>query len=358
MRVKEMKSAIKVGYVSKFPPEKDGGAIYADNLCDNLPCEVVRIGDIGSETADYRINFRSFFLKEKLAEIAVKEKLGLIHIQYVLGGQYFGKYSLKLGLVRAVGQKIPVILTFTEVHTQCDGVRGKILCWLQEKLANKAAASIAHTPKQAEFMRRYKAPSYHIDMGLILRKMKPRKGRNVLFFGMLNYGKGAEYLIEAMDDLPGYALVVAGIAITKSYEELLRKKAAAAKNSNVELDIRWVPEDVKARYLNEADIMAFPYVWAPYQSGAMHDALSYGKPAVVSKVGGVWEIIEKYNAGVVVPPRDAAAIADGIKKAVKNYAKYQAGIRKYQKEANWKEVGKKHVKAYEEVLEMAAKQNF
>lgn len=346
---------MKIGYVSKFSPEKDGGAIYADNLCDNLPCEVVRIGDTGSETADYRINFRSFFLKEKLAEVAEKEKLDLIHFQYVLGGQYFGKYSLKLGLVRAMGQKIPVILTFTEVHTQCDGLKEKILCWLQEKLANSAAASIAHTPKQAEFMRKYKAPSYHIHMGLILRKMRPRKGRNVLFFGMLNYGKGVEYLIEAMDDLPEYALVVAGIAITRSYEELLRKKAAAFKNRNVKLDIRWVPEDVKRKYMEEADIMVFPYVWAPYQSGALHDAMSYGKPSVVSKVGGVWEIIEKYGAGVVVPPKNPAALAEGIKNALRNYAKYQAGIRKYQKEANWKAVGKKHVELYKKVLETATK---
>ena len=344
---------MKIGYVSKFSPEKDGGAIYADNLCDNLPCEVVKIGDLGSETADYKINFRSFFLKEKLAEIAAKEKLDLIHIQYVLGGQYFGKYSLKLGLVRAMGQKVPVILTFTEVHTQGDGLKEKVLCWLQEKLANKAAASIAHTPRQAEFMKRYRAPSYHIDMGLILRKMKPRKGKNVLFFGMLNYGKGVEYLIRAMNELPDYKLVVAGVAITKSYEQLLRKEAEG--KSNIMLDIRWVPEDVKRKYLEEADIMAFPYVWAPYQSGALHDALSYGKPVVVSMVGGVCEIIEKYEAGVVVPPRDTTAIAEGVKNALKNYAKYQSGIKKYQKEANWKIVGKRHAEVYKKVLERATR---
>ncbi len=338
---------MKIGYVSKFSPEKDGGAIYAEHLCDNLPCEVVRIGDLESE-ADYKVNFRSFWLKEKLAEIAAKEKLDLIHVQYVLGGQYFGKYGLKLGLVRAIDQKIPVILTFTEVHMQCNSLKEKILCWLQEKLANKAAASIAHTPRQAEFMKRYKAPSYHIDMGLILRKMKPRKGRNVLFFGMLNYGKGVEYLIRAMNLLPGYKLVVAGVAITKSYEQLLRKEAEG--KSNIKLDIRWVPEDVKKRYMEEADTMVFPYVWAPYQSGALHDAMSYGKPAVVSKVGGVWEIIEKYEAGIVVPPKNPAAIAEGVKKALKDYSKYQAGIRKYQREANWKAVGQKHAKVYEKVL--------
>ncbi len=341
---------MKIGFVSKFLPEKDGGAIYASRLCDNLPCEVVRIGDLESE-ADYRVNLRSFWLKERLAKIAAKEKLDLFHIQYVLGGQYFGKYSLKIGLVRAMDQKIPVVVTFTEVHMQSEGLRQKILCWLQKKLANKAAAAISHTPLQAQYMKRYKAPSYQVHMGLIKRKILPRKDKRILFFGMLNYGKGAEHLIKAMDSLPEYKLVVAGVAITESYQQLLEKTASQSAHGNVKLDIRWVPEEAKQKYLEEADIMAFPYVWAPYQSGAMHDALSYGKPVVVTEVGGIWEIIKGYNAGVIVPPKNPAAIAEGIRKVMKGYGKYQKGVMKYQKDANWKTVGQKHAAIYKKVLE-------
>ncbi len=343
---------MKIGYVSKFLPEKDGGAIYASRLCDKLPCEVVRIGDLESD-ADYKVNLRSFWLKEMLAKIAAKEKLDLFHIQYVLGGQYFGKYSLKIGLVRAMSQKIPVVVTFTEVHTQSQGLRQKILCWLQKTLANKAAAALSHTPLQAKYMERYKAPSYQVHMGLIQRKILPRKDNSVLFFGMLNYGKGAEHLIKAMDSLPEYKLVVAGVAITESYKQLLEKTAAKNKLGNVKLDIRWVPEDVKQKYLEEADVMVFPYVWAPYQSGALHDAMSYGKPVVVTEVGGIWEIIKSYSAGVVVLPKDSAAIAEGIRKAMKDYDRYQKGIMEYQKDANWKTVGEKHAEIYKKVLEAA-----
>src|SRR3990167_1467503 len=83
---------MKIGYVSKFLPEKDGGAIYAQRLCDNMPCEVVRIGDINS-TANYRLNFRSLLLGKQLAAIVAREKLDLLHVQYVPAGQYFGKYT-------------------------------------------------------------------------------------------------------------------------------------------------------------------------------------------------------------------------------------------------------------------------
>jgi glycosyltransferase involved in cell wall biosynthesis len=344
---------MRIGYVSKFYPEKDGGAIYAERLCDKLPCEVVRIGDIESTKADYQVNLRSWRLKEKLSEIVEKENLDLIHIQYVLGGQYFGKYNLKLGLVRAMNQKVPVIVTFTEVHTDGSSIREKIMIWLQKKLANKAAASVSHTPKQAEFMKRYKAPSYNIYMGLIKREIKSKTGKNILFFGMLGFGKGVEYLIRAMDLIPDFNLVVAGVGVSDDYVELLKKTVKQNRHGNVKLDVRWVPESVKDKYYEESNIVVLPYVWAPYQSGVLHDALSYGKPSVVTKVGGIWEIIHSYGAGVVIPSRSPSAIAEGVKKALKNHAKYQDGIKRYQKEASWEEVGKKHVEVYNEILSPA-----
>jgi len=354
---------MKIGYVSKFLPEKDGGAIYAERLCAAMPCKVVRIGDLESE-ADYSVNLRSLWLKEKLARIIKKEKLDLIHFQYVLDGSYFGKYNLKLGLVRAMKQKVPVIVTFTEVHTECNGLKERVLCWLQKALANRAAASVSHTKLQAEYMKRYRSPSYRINMGLVLRKVKPRKDKQILFLGMLGIGKGVEYLIKAMDYLPDYKLAVAGSSTRESYahkmavagslggnyEELLRKAAAENRHDNVKLDIRWIPEEVKNEYYARSDVAVLPYVWAPYQSGVLHDTMSFGKPVVVSRTGGVWEIVEEYNTGVVVPPKDPSAIAEGVKKVMSNYSKYQTGIRKYQKDANWEAVGKKHCELYKRIL--------
>jgi hypothetical protein len=91
---------MRIGMVSKFPEEKDGIAIYSENLCNAIG-DVVRIGDLGSTSADYRINFKSLLLGTKLAEIIRKEKLDILHIQYIAAGEYFGKYTLNMPVILA-----------------------------------------------------------------------------------------------------------------------------------------------------------------------------------------------------------------------------------------------------------------
>ena len=64
---------MKVGFVSKFPEQEDGIAIYSASLCDKLEeagVEIIKIGDLKSTSAKYKIDFKSFFLKGELAKIA------------------------------------------------------------------------------------------------------------------------------------------------------------------------------------------------------------------------------------------------------------------------------------------------
>ena len=341
---------MRIGFVSKFLPEKDGGAIYANHLCDNLPCEVVRIGDIESE-ADYNVNLRSLSLGKELAKIIEKEKLDLIHVQYVPAGQYFGKYTINMSLVRAMKQKVPVILTFAEVHTKMSNIREIVLQLLQKVLAGRAGAVITHAPDQAAFLSKYNKHSHHVHMGLIPRPIKPRKDKNVLFFGMLGPGKGVEHLIKAMDELPEYNLRVAGSITHKPYEQVLKTAIEKSTNKKIIADFSWIVEETKNNYYDRSDIVVLPYVWSPSQSGVLHDALSYGKPSVVSDLGAIGEIVKEYETGVAIEPGKPAAIAEGIKKAFKHYEQYQQGIKNYQEQANWESIGKKHMTVYEEVLD-------
>ncbi|MBI2143980.1 glycosyltransferase [Candidatus Woesearchaeota archaeon] len=344
---------MKIGMVSKYPPEEDGIAIYAENLCrelENAGVEVIRIGDKESATANYKADFKSFSLKSRLRQITEKEGLDLLHIQYIAA--YFGKYTLNLNLLLALSQKIPVVVTFHEVHTTTSTAKEKVLSWLQKKISGKASAVIAHTRQQKEFlqMKCGKKQAYAVHMGITLNPMHRQKGKNILFFGMLNYGKGVEHLIAAMNYLPGYSLTVAGKAIGKDYEAIIKAAAAENKFGNVKLDIRWVPEDEKRKYLEAADAMAFPYTWAPYQSAAMHDAFSYGIPAVVTDAGAIGEVVKEFICGRIVEQRSPKAIAAGIKGVFSNYETYQHGITKYRNEANWERTARKHAEIYNEAM--------
>ncbi len=345
---------MKIGMVSKFPEQEDGIAIYSASLCEeleNIGIGVVKIGDIESNTADYKIDFNSLFLRGQLRKIIETERLDLLHIQYI--APHFGKKFLNINLLLAMSQKVPVVVTLHEVHTETSTIKEKVLAWLEARITKKADAAIAHTRQQKEFlqMKYGKKKAFHILHGLVLNPMNKLKSKCILFFGMLNYGKGVEHLIKAMEYLPEFRLTVAGKAISPEYEKLVKAAADENKLGNVRLDIRWIPEEEKKRLFYQADIMAFPYVWAPYQSGTMHNAFSYGIPVVVTDAGALREVVKEYICGRVVEQRSPSALAAGIKAVYSNYDTYQHGVGRYRSEANWAKVAEKHAQAYNETIQ-------
>lgn len=347
---------MKIGIVSKFPPEQDGIGLYSDYLCANLEikgCKIVRIGDLLSGGADYQINFKSFHLRSLLSRIIEKENLDLLHIQYI--APYFGRFTLNLNLLDALKQKVPVVVTLHEVHASNKGLRQKVLLFLQERIVQKASVIIAHTKIQAGFIRHlYSNDSvYHINMGLSeYHKMhKLNEGdKTLLFFGMLNFGKGAEYLIRAMDYLPRHKLIVAGKCITKKYEDILRETHSRCVNGNVSLELGWASERRKDELLTIADVMIFPYVWAPYQSAVLHDAFSYGIPVVVTDAGAIHEAVHEYGCGAVVHPYSPELLAEGVMRVFENYGNYQEGVGRYRRDAGWSHVAAQHIRTYEDAI--------
>ena len=102
---------MKIGLLSPFLPEKDGIAIYSNNILKGLGKNkkyIITIGRKGSN-ADYIVNFKSFSLKNKLKEIIKKEGLDAIHIQYV--ASFFSKYFFNYNLIMALCLPTPTIVT-------------------------------------------------------------------------------------------------------------------------------------------------------------------------------------------------------------------------------------------------------
>ena len=137
--------------------------------------------------------------------------------------------------------------------------------------------------------------------------------RYILFFGLIRDYKGLDLLLEAYSDSRlrdlNVRLLVAGefYGSSDKYFELEKKLGLEGlviwKNE-------FVPSDEVRYYFGAADIIAQPYKTAT-QSGVSQIAYHFGKPMLVTNVGGLAEIVPDGKAGYAVEP-EPARIADGL----------------------------------------------
>jgi glycosyltransferase involved in cell wall biosynthesis len=129
----------------------------------------------------------------------------------------------------------------------------------------------------------------------------------VLFFGLLRPYKGVRTLLEAWGGISGAELWVVGRP-RMPLEPLL-----AGAPSGVRFIPRFVSDAELPAFFRRADIVVLPYSrterldW----SGVLATALAFGKPIVVSDVGGFAEVAAA-GAARLVAPDDPAALRAAI----------------------------------------------
>ena len=126
----------------------------------------------------------------------------------------------------------------------------------------------------------------------------------VLFFGLLRPYKGLDVLLQAWRGIEGAELWVAGMP--RMDVAALRARAPAS----VRFDLHFINDSELRGYFRRADLVVAPYLQAD-QSGVLFTALAFGKPIVLSDVGGFPELGDA-GAAQVVPAGDAAALHDAL----------------------------------------------
>jgi glycosyltransferase involved in cell wall biosynthesis len=127
----------------------------------------------------------------------------------------------------------------------------------------------------------------------------------VLFFGFVSPYKGVDVLLEAFASLRGAELWIVGVPRVPL--EQMRALAARAPGT-VRFVPRFISEPELPAYFRRADVVVLPYREID-QSGVLYTALAFGRPMVVSRVGGLTEVAEDHGAARLVPPDDPGALA-------------------------------------------------
>ncbi len=151
----------------------------------------------------------------------------------------------------------------------------------------------------------------HVAMGETASPQRvDEDDRQVLFFGRIWEYKGLEYLIRAAPlvtrEIEDVRFVIAGAG-----EDFERYRRMMESPEQFVVHNEWISDEQRAAFFQRSAVVVLPYISAT-QSGVVPVAYTYGKPVVATHVGALPECVEQGRTGLLVPPRDAGALADAI----------------------------------------------
>jgi glycosyltransferase involved in cell wall biosynthesis len=133
------------------------------------------------------------------------------------------------------------------------------------------------------------------------------EGPVILAFGLIRPYKGTDVLLDAFSRIERGELWIVGMP--RMPIDGLRRVADRARG-RVRFVDQFIPDAEIPAFMRRADVVVLPYRNIE-QSGVLYTALAFGRPLVLSSVGGFTEIGER-GAARLVPPEDPEALAEAI----------------------------------------------
>lgn len=229
---------------------------------------------------------------------------------------------LRMGL-----KKIPVIYV---CHNVFPHERFPLDRFLTKLVLKKGNGFILHSNKEVEDLKTIidnpkhivaKHPTYNAfkfnnytksDAKSIINESEDKK--ILLFFGLVREYKGLKHLLRAMPDIIQYdsniVLYVVGDfgSDKEDYMSIINENKIA---DNVRIIDGYVPDKEVEKYFAASDIVVLPYESAT-QSGVVQIAYGFDKPCLVTKVGGLPDVVIDGKTGYVVEPFNPRAISDAV----------------------------------------------
>lgn len=167
----------------------------------------------------------------------------------------------------------------------------------------------------------------------------------VLYVGRLVAEKGLRELLAAAGRLrasrPRLQLVLVGEGPLRTELEALATAAGVpARFAGAQ------PPAEVARWMVASDVVTLPS-YSEGHPNVLVEALACGRPVVATPVGGIPEVVDADN-GVLVPARDAAALAGGLSQALRRDWDETALARRFSRD--WRQVAQETLAACEEAL--------
>jgi glycosyltransferase involved in cell wall biosynthesis len=225
------------------------------------------------------------------------------------------------------------------------------------RLAERMDATIVHTRRGAELLGG--GPRVHViphgafehltrqeDERALPPELAAVEGPVVLCFGVVRPYKGVDVLIDAFRSVEGAELWVVGRPLGVSLEQL-------GAPPGVRFVPRYVSDAELPAFFRRADLLVLPHRTVDV-SGVLFAGLAFGKPMVLSDVGGFRELVEEHGAGRLVPPGDVPALAEAIGELLADPAERERLAQRARAAAegpfSWDSIAERTLAVYREVL--------
>ncbi|MEW6747854.1 MAG: glycosyltransferase [Planctomycetota bacterium] len=147
---------------------------------------------------------------------------------------------------------------------------------------------------------------YAIDVDS--RRFRREATRDLVYFGRLSPEKGLLTLLEAMRELPGHELEIAGEGPLRP---TLEQRVQQLELRNVRF-LRRLETQALEGVVGNARLAIVPSEWHENSPLAIYEAFALGTPVVASRTGGIPELVREGETGALFERADAAGLARKI----------------------------------------------
>jgi len=367
---------MKILLVNKYLYVKGGSETYYFGLADlltklgheviyfsmadinNKPCEQEKyfvsnvdfnsnISTLQKVKAGFRVLY-SFEAKKNISALIEQEHPDIVHINLV-------HRHITLSIVRAIKKyNIPIVFTIHDLNCVCPNhemlvnghvcekcLHGRYSNCIKNKCVKGSTAKSTLAAIEAINYKRMKiyddidlyiTPSYFYkkkleESGIIHSEIihiknflptdtvysdnNPDNGY-LLYFGRISEEKGVLTLVKAVEKLENnIPLIILG---TGPIEDEIKEYIKAHNLGNRIKALGFKSGDELKKYVAEAKCVILPSEW--YENGpyTIMEAMSQGKPVIVTNYGGLPEIVEDGKTGFICSPFDSDDLKNSIKK--------------------------------------------
>ncbi|OIQ60437.1 glycosyltransferase family 4 protein [Neomoorella thermoacetica] len=237
-------------------------------------------------------------------------------------------------LIFALGSyrdQIPLLVTVHDPEPHPGNTWEAMNAWLRRAVLPLAAGVHVHSKRFVEVVERLKIERERIHViphGSIAERFLKYRQTGIkreplaLFFGRLEAYKGVDLLVDAAIRLNGeIRVIIAGPGKLPTWlEQKIRD------NVNIfELHNRYLEDAEVAHLFQQASVCVLPYRQAT-QSSLPLIAAAFGVPVVATAVGAFVEDVPRVG-GILVPPENVEALAQGIFQAMQKKPVYPEEMR-------------------------------